>query len=107
MCGINGIFSYRDSAPLVDRTELIAIRDAMAPRGPDGAGEWISADQRVALGHRRLAIVDLSEAGAQPMATDDGSLQVTYNGEIYNYREIRDRLEAKGIVFKSHSDTEI
>src|ERR1035437_8089901 len=82
MCGIAGIFSYRDSAPRVDPAEVIAIRDAMSARGPDGAGQWMSADERVGLAHRRLAIVDLSEAGAQPMATVDGSLHITFNGEI-------------------------
>lgn len=106
MCGIAGIYSYSDRAPRVDLAELRAIRDAMAARGPDGAGEWLSTDQRVALGHRRLAIVDLSEAGAQPMATVDGSLHITFNGEIYNYRSIRARLEEKGVVFRSHTDTE-
>ena len=82
MCGINGIFAYRDSVGPVELSELIAIRDAMAARGPDGAGHWLSADGRVGLGHRRLAIVDLSEAGMQPMATADGSLHITFNGEI-------------------------
>ena len=87
--------------------ELAAIRDAMAVRGPDGAGEWRSADGRVALGHRRLAIVDLSETGHQPMATADGALHITFNGEIYNYKEIRARLEAQGVQLRSHSDTEV
>ncbi len=66
MCGINLIFAYRDGPP-VDRDELVRVRDAMAARGPDGAGEWISADGRVGFGHRRLAIIDLSPGGAQPM----------------------------------------
>ncbi len=92
MCGIVGIFSYKASAPQADLAELIAIRDAMAARGPDGAGQWLSLDRRVALGHRRLALVDLSESGAQPMATADGALHITFNGEIYNYQAIRARL---------------
>ena len=107
MCGINGIFAYKVSAPEVDLAELIAVRDSMAARGPDGAGEWFSSDRRVALGHRRLAIVDLSETGAQPMASADGTFHITFNGEIYNYQAIRDRLLSKGVVFKSHSDTEV
>src|SRR5579862_3433959 len=107
MCGINGVFAYQDSAPAVDLAELIAIRDAMAARGPDGFGHWISADKRVALGHRRLALVDLSETGAQPMANADDSLKITFNGEIYNYQAIRDRLLQRGVVFRSHSDTEV
>lgn len=63
-------------------------------------------DRRVGLAYRRLAIIDLSEAGAQPMATADGLLQITFNGEIYNYRELRRELEAKGFVFRTKSDTE-
>ena len=89
MCGIAGIFAYRDHAPPVDREELLRIREAMIRRGPDGAGLWIADDQRIGLAHRRLAIIDLSAAGAQPMATAEGSLRITFNGEIYNYRELR------------------
>lgn len=79
----------------------------MVNRGPDGAGLWISQDNRVGLAHRRLAIIDLSEAGAQPMATADGRLRITFNGEIYNYQEMRRELEAKGYIFHSNSDTEV
>jgi asparagine synthase (glutamine-hydrolysing) len=107
MCGINGIFAYGDSAPPVDEAELLRTREHMAKRGPDGAGSWISGDRRVGLAHRRLAIIDLSEAGAQPMATPDGRLRITFNGEIYNYRELRRELEAKGFAFRSNSDTEV
>ena len=107
MCGIVGIFSYRGSAPLVDLAELITIRDAMSARGPDGAGEWRSTDCRIAFGHRRLAIVVLTDAAAQPMTTLDGALRITFNGEIYNYQSIRERLKAKGIVFQSRSDSEV
>ncbi len=107
MCGIAGIYSYRDAAPPVDREELLRIREAMLRRGPDGAGLWISNDQRIGLAHRRLAIIDLSDAGAQPMFSADGRLCITFNGEIYNYRELRRELEAKGCVFRSHSDTEV
>ena len=106
MCGIAGIFGYADNSPPVDREELLRIREAMIKRGPDGAGLWISPDRRVGLAHRRLAIIDLSEAGAQPMATADGCLQITFNGEIYNYRALRKELEAKGYLFRSNSDTE-
>ena len=101
MCGINGIFSYGNSAPPVDEAELLRTRDHMAKRGPDGAGLWISPDRKVGLAHRRLAIIDLSETGAQPMATADGRLTITYNGEIYNYRELRSELVAQGYVFRS------
>lgn len=79
----------------------------MALRGPDGDGLWMSRDARVGLAHRRLAVIDLSEGGAQPMATADGRLRITFNGEIYNYRELRRELERKGHVFLSDSDTEV
>src|SRR5262245_23189509 len=107
MCGINGIYAYHYAANLIDRTELLRTRDHMAARGPDGKGEWISDDGRIAFGHRRLSIIDLSETGAQPMASADGSLIVTFNGEIYNYRALRHDLEAKGRIFRSQSDTEV
>jgi asparagine synthase (glutamine-hydrolysing) len=107
MCGIVGSFSYSDSAPPAVPEEILKIRDAMKPRGPDGAGLWVSADGRVALAQRRLSIIDLSEAGAQPMATPDGSLRVVFNGEIYNYRELRRELEGQGHQFFSGSDTEV
>jgi asparagine synthase (glutamine-hydrolysing) len=79
----------------------------MRVRGPDGAGLWVSGDQRVGLGHRRLAIIDLSDAGAQPMGNADGSLQVVFNGEIYNHLELRRQLEGKGHKFRTSSDTEV
>ena len=107
MCGINGIFAYHYAANPIDRGELRRTRDHMAARGPDGTGEWISADERVGFGHQRLAIIDLSEAGMQPMATADGKLIVTFNGEIYNYAELRRALEAQGHIFRSQSDTEV
>jgi asparagine synthase (glutamine-hydrolysing) len=81
MCGIVSIFAYNDPSG-VDHDDLRQIRDQMAHRGPDGSGEWYSPDNRVGLGHRRLAIIDLSERGDQPMKTEDGSLVITFNGEI-------------------------
>jgi asparagine synthase (glutamine-hydrolysing) len=105
MCGINGIFAYRDGAPPVDAEELVRSRECMRSRGPDAAEVWVSEDGKVGLGHRRLAIIDLSPAGAQPMRR--GALAIIFNGEIYNYRELRARLEAKGRTFTSHSDTEV
>ena len=107
MCGIAGIYAYHYAANAVDRVELQRIRDHMAARGPDGAGEWCSQDQRVGLGHRRLTIIDLSERGAQPMASADGKLVVTFNGEIYNYRQLRTSLEERGYTFRSQTDTEV
>ena len=107
MCGIAGVYAYRESAPPVDRAELLRIRDHMRRRGPDGEGLWISGDGRIGLAHRRLAIIDLSETGAQPMASADGRYKVTFNGEIYNYRALRRELEGRGSVFRSQSDTEV
>ena len=83
------------------------MRERMEARGPDGSGLWISHDRRVGLAHRRLAVIDLSERGAQPMASADGALTITFNGEIYNYRALRAELEAKGHVFRTESDTEV
>jgi len=107
MCGINGIYAYAADAPVIERAELLRTRDAMRARGPDGAGSWYSADGRTALGHRRLAIIDLSELAAQPMSTSDGRYTVTFNGEIYNYPELRQELIQLGVNFRSHSDTEV
>src|SRR5674476_863491 len=107
MCGIAGIFAYQNAAPPVRVEEVLRIRAAMQSRGPDGAGLWVSPDMRVALAHRRLSIIDLSEAGAQPMATPDQSVRVVFNGEIYNYRELRNGLEHQGHRFHSQSDTEV
>ena len=79
----------------------------MAARGPDGKGLWVSPDELVGFGHRRLSIIDLTEAGAQPMTSADGRFVITFNGEIYNYRDLRRSLEATGRVFSSQSDTEV
>ena len=83
------------------------MRDAMATRGPDDAGLWLSEKGHVGLAHRRLAIIDLSPSAAQPMSSPDGSLYITFNGEIYNYRELRNELRKQGCVFRSFSDTEV
>jgi asparagine synthase (glutamine-hydrolysing) len=107
MCGIAGIFAYDDRALPVDRDELVDIRDNMAVRGPDGAGIWIDVDGRVGMAHRRLAIIDLSPSGAQPMHSADGALVISFNGEIYNHRELKRDLELLGYQFRSTSDTEV
>lgn len=106
MCGVAGAFNYLP-APPVDTRALQRMADSMRPRGPDGAGLWISADASVGLAHRRLSILDLSERGAQPMATADGSLYITYNGEVYNFRELRRDLENRGVRFRTATDTEV
>jgi asparagine synthase (glutamine-hydrolysing) len=103
MCGIAGIL-HLDSAP-VDAGLLPHMTDAIAHRGPDGEGQW--AEGPVGLGHRRLAILDLSEAGRQPMSTPDGRYTITYNGEVYNFQELRRELENLGYKFRSHTDTEV
>lgn len=104
MCGIVGIGS--PSEP-VDDALLARMRDSMVHRGPDGAGSWISMDRAVGLAHRRLAIIDLSSGAAQPMANVSGDLNVTFNGEIYNFRALRRDLQARGHAFRTSSDTEI
>ena len=109
MCGIVGVLSFQSSRFTISETLLTAMRDTMAHRGPDGAGNWISPDRHVGLGHRRLSIIDLSESAAQPMSNEDGSLWVVFNGEIYNHAEIRAELEQGGrhIWKTDHSDTEV
>src|SRR5213080_4312693 len=109
MCGIVGAFSFTNSGFRVSERYLIRMRDAMSHRGPDGAGIFISSDRRLALGHRRLAIIDLSERAAQPMSNEDDTLWVVFNGEIYNHAEIRTELERLGgHRWKTdHSDTEV
>ncbi len=107
MCGLAAIFSYSNSSAPVDGEELARISEAMVSRGPDGDGVWISNDKDIGLAHRRLAILDLSNESSQPMATPDEKLRVVFNGEIYNYRELRDKLYAKGHRFRSSGDTEV
>jgi asparagine synthase (glutamine-hydrolysing) len=106
MCGIAGIFNY-GSAPVDDRDVACRMRDAMTHRGPDDAGLYQSADRRVVLVHRRLSIVDLSATGHQPMANEDESIWITFNGEIYNHDARRAALLEHGHVFRSRSDTEV
>ncbi len=106
MCGVNGVFAYRDAAPNPSEAELLAVRDAMAARGPDGRGLWRSQDRRCGFGHRRLAIIDPTERAAQPMQSADGRYVITYNGEIYNFPELKTELEARGVIFRTTSDTE-
>ncbi len=106
MCGIAGGFAYRGGSG-VECDAIARMSAAMVPRGPDGDGVWVDDGARVCLAHRRLAIIDLSPLGAQPMELEPAGLSITFNGEIYNYRQLRADLEAKGRVFRSHSDTEV
>ena len=105
MCGIAGIFHYENPDRLADLLILKAMTRSLAHRGPDGEGVWRRPG--VGLGHRRLAIIDLSENAAQPMVDASGRRVITFNGEIYNFRELRRQLESKGHVFRSESDTEV
>jgi asparagine synthase (glutamine-hydrolysing) len=104
MCGIVGIASQ---VPVTDRDLLVIQRDTMRHRGPDDAGVWWSADGRIGLAHRRLSIIDLSPGGHQPMQDSSGTLCITFNGEIYNYRDLRRELESRGHFFRTASDTEV
>jgi asparagine synthase (glutamine-hydrolysing) len=106
MCGISGIVVLRKGAE-VPTLALQSMTQAMEHRGPDAGGYWQSVDRKCGLGHRRLSIVDLSAAGVQPMTSRSGGATVTFNGEIYNFQELRVDLERKGHVFSSHSDTEV
>lgn len=103
MCGIAGIFNLKGAS--VSSVILKRMTDAIAHRGPDGEGCYV--DGQIGLGHRRLAIIDLSPAGHQPMQTSDGSLILTYNGEIYNFQKLRLELESLGHHFRSRTDSEV
>ncbi len=106
MCGIAGILS--DGAR-VTAEQVRVMTDRIRPRGPDSSGEWVGAEGRLGFGHRRLAIVDLSAAGHQPMQSACGRYTITYNGEIYNFRQLRAELDAigRGPAWRGHSDTEV
>lgn len=104
MCGIVG-FAGRSGG--MDATQLDRCRDAISHRGPDAASSWISGDGCVAMAHRRLAIVELSQAGAQPMHWPEPALSIVFNGEIYNHHDLREELRAMGFGFRGHSDTEV
>src|ERR1700722_10753629 len=106
MCGINGIFAYHSASSRPQEGELLKTREAMRSRGPDGSGVWWSTDRRCGLGHRRLSIIDLSDRASQPMASDDGRFVVVFNGEIYNYPQLRNELEMDSVDFRTTSDTE-
>jgi asparagine synthase (glutamine-hydrolysing) len=106
MCGINGILRTDPTAAPVDADEALRTRERMVSRGPDGAGLWKDPHGDIVLGHRRLSILDLSDAGLQPMASADGRYRIVFNGEIYNYRDLRAEL-ANEYPFRSRTDTEV
>ena len=105
MCGIAGW--YKTPGRASDPLQLTAMANAIAHRGPDDEGRFIDAEAGIALAHRRLSIIDLSAAGHQPMATADGSVVLIFNGELYNYLDLKRELETLGYVFRSRSDTEV
>ena len=103
MCGIAGLVDLKGRE--VRKETIKAMTDAIKHRGPDGEGQWVN--ENVGLGHRRLAIIDLSEAASQPMLSADSRYVLSYNGEIYNYKEIREELKSLGVRFQSESDSEV
>jgi asparagine synthase (glutamine-hydrolysing) len=103
MCGIAGIAALRP----VNRAAVVAMTSLLAHRGPDGDGLWASPDGRIVFGHRRLAVIDVSDAGRQPMTDGTGEIAITFNGEIYNYVELAAELRAQGAVFRTGTDTEV
>lgn len=108
MCGIAGVLAAgagRREGELAAAVTAMAAR--MVHRGPDGSGHWVDAAAGVALSHRRLSVVDLSDHGAQPMSSRDGRWVLTYNGEIYGHRELAAELAAGGVALRGHSDTEV
>lgn len=105
MCGLAAIFVYSNRLPSVSRRELTLMQDQMRNRGPDGEGIWL--ENGIGLVHTRLSVLDLSDAAAQPMVDSTSSCVLAYNGEIYNYKELRTDLEHKGYIFRSKSDTEV
>ncbi len=108
MCGITG---FLDVSKDLDQTSLQVITtqmmDTIRHRGPDDSGEWMDAQSGIALGFRRLAILDLSPAGHQPMLSADGRYVIVFNGEVYNFNQLRSELAGLGHTFRGHSDTEI
>src|ERR1041384_5299177 len=107
MCGLTGLLAQ----PPADPEWLTAAVDAMSKslihRGPDDSGTWVEAEAGIALGFRRLSIIDLSQLGHQPMRSPEGRYSAVFNGEIFNHRSLRKELEARGARFRGHSDTEV
>jgi len=108
MCGIAGFFSLKNDRNIAERQQIgQAMEQAIAHRGPDASEIWPDPDSGLVFAHRRLAIIDLSEGGKQPMHSSSGRYVIITNGEIYNYLELQSELEAAGRTFKSRSDTEV
>ncbi len=108
MCGIAGIIDPKRATSADDLTTLVGkMNDRLTHRGPDSSGRWVDATAGIALGQRRLAIIDLSDDGHQPMTSASGRYVIVFNGEIYNFRSLRQELEGDGVAFRGHSDTEV
>src|SRR5579862_7715921 len=108
MCGIAGLWDRRRrSAPGALAATVAAMTDTMLHRGPDAGDLWCDGEAGLALGHRRLSIVDLSPTGAQPMVSSCGRFVISYNGEVYNAAELKPELETAGRRFRGHCDTEV
>ena len=107
MCGISGIWERNGCRPQDLERRASAMTQALSHRGPDDGGVWLSQEASIAFGQRRLAIIDLSPMGHQPMISANGQYAITFNGEIYNFRELRTELERRGVRFRGHSDTEV
>ena len=103
MCGIAGFVDFKGSK--IDITLLKQATDAISHRGPDGEGHWI--EDNIGIGHRRLSIIDLSDLASQPMVSKDQRYVLSYNGEIYNFKELRNELQNNNVIFHSESDTEV
>ena len=103
MCGITGIINLSGEQPTLNQLEKMSL--AIAHRGPDGEGKWI--EENIGFGHRRLAVIDLTEGGKQPMKSSDGRFVLIYNGEVYNYMQLRKELENHSIKFQTQSDCEV
>ena len=106
MCGFSGVFNS-DGLTAIDRSWLSETNQCLKHRGPDDSGLWISSDYRLGFAHRRLSIIDLSKKASQPMHYANSNLHLVFNGEIYNYKEIREQLLSQGFLFNSNSDSEV
>jgi asparagine synthase (glutamine-hydrolysing) len=104
MCGIVGFKTNMNELPVEDLASGVA---SLLHRGPDDSGMYVDRQSGVGLGHRRLAVIDPTASGRQPMASEDGTLVLVYDGEIYNFKEVRDSLRTKGHVFHTQTDTEV
>jgi len=105
VCGFIGVYHY-NSSKIIEESLVIEMRDTMIHRGPDDCGIYVSADRKLGLGHRRLSIIDLSPRGRQPMCDSEGKIWIVYNGEVYNFPDLRKELEKK-YIFRSRTDTEV